>query len=202
LSAVSLYLLSIRPVANLLIHPLERIKKVNKKENFVVVLGGGINPFSTFKASNDAFKREVYGIMLAKKLKIPFVFTGGGLKYKEADFVKKDVKKFEKEFDFKIKAYYENKSLNTYQNAKYTAILFKKHRFKKNVYLVTSAYHMKRAVILFKKFGFKITPKPVAFRYKPINSVWNFFPNMTDLKTSYLAIHEYLGILSLKLRGF
>ena len=46
--------------------------------------------------------------------------------------------------------YIEDKSLNTEQNAKFTAILLKKHHFKKPI-LITSAFHMVRAVQHFRK---------------------------------------------------
>jgi uncharacterized SAM-binding protein YcdF (DUF218 family) len=185
----------------MLIHPLENIKTSQKIAPYVVVLGGGVNPKGVFKATDDAFKREIYGLLIAKKYNIPFIFTGGGIKYKEADEIQKDIEKIEKICGCKIKTYYESKSLNTYQNAKFTAKLFKKLGFKKYIFLVTSAYHMKRAEILFRYFGFKVIPKPVGKRYEPISNIFNFFPNIHDFKTSYLALHEYFGILSLKLRG-
>jgi uncharacterized SAM-binding protein YcdF (DUF218 family) len=201
ISALTLYLLSNKFVSNMLIYPLEHnYYKDNIKPKAVVVLGGGVNPNDTLKAYPDAFKREIYGILLAKKYNLPFIYTGGGIKVKEADYIKKDVELIKKICHCNIKDYYERNSLDTYENAKYTAKLFKKLHLKKEIFLVTSAYHMKRAIKLFKHFRFKIIPKPVGFFYKPYYTFWDIFPNEGNFHRSYRAIHEYFGLLSLVLR--
>ena len=202
ISALSLYLLSNKFIANMLLYPLENIRyKDNITPKAVVVLGGGTNPFDKLKASPDAFKREVYGIILAKKYNLPFIFTGGGIKTNEAENIKKDIDLITKTCGCTIKTYFEKKSLDTYENAKYTAKLFKKLHLKKEIFLVTSAYHMKRSIALFKYFGFKIIPKPVGFFYNPYYTFWDLFPKEGNFHKSYKAIHEYFGLLSLKLRG-
>ena len=201
-SAFILYALSNNFVANMLLKPLENITyKDNITPKAVVVLGGGTNPQDVLKAYPDAFKREVYGIILAKKYNLPFVFTGGGTKINEAKNIKKDISLITKTCGCKIKTYYENKSLDTYENAKYTALLFEKLHLKKEIFLVTSAYHMKRAIALFKHFNFKIIPKPIGFFYNPNYTIWDIFPNEGAFHKSYKAIHEYFGLLSLVVRG-
>ena len=168
-AGVLLWAISTKFVANALLYPLEHnFKKDNITPSAVVVLGGGSNPNDVLKAMPDAFKREVYGILIAKQKKLPLIFTGGGvLKTKEAQNAKEDIKLITKTCNCKIKTYFESKSLNTYQNALFSTELFSKLNIPKNIYLVTSAYHMKRSVILFKKAGFKIIPKPVGFFYNP-----------------------------------
>jgi uncharacterized SAM-binding protein YcdF (DUF218 family) len=201
ISALTLYLLSNKFVANLLLYPLEHnYKKDYIKPKAVVVLGGGVNPNDELKAYPDAFKREIYGLILSKKYNLPFVYTGGGIKIKEADFIKKDVELIKKICKCNIKDFYERNSLDTYENAKYTAILFKKLKLKKEIFLVTSAYHMKRAEKLFKHFGFKVIPKPAGFFYKPYYTFWDVFPKEENFHKSYRALHEYFGLLSLMIR--
>lgn len=202
LSAVLLWALSTKFIANALLYPLEHgYKQDSITPSAVVVLGGGTNPADPLKAMPEAFKREVYGLLIAKQENLPFIFTGGGIyKTKEAQNVKKDIELITKTCGCSIKAYFEGKSLNTYQNAKFTSKLFTRLNLPKKIYLVTSAYHMKRAEMLFKRFGFKIIPKPVGFYYDPEYSFWDVFPNMGSLYRSYKAIHEYFGILSVYLR--
>ena len=201
-AAMLLWAISTKFIANLLLYPLEYITyKDNIKPNAVVVLGGGTNSNDPLKAYPDAFKREVYGLILAKKSNLPFIFTGGGIgKTKEAINVKKDIDLITKICNCDIKTYFEERSLDTYENAKFTAKLFNKLHINKKIYLVTSAYHMKRAIILFKHFGFKIIPKPVGFFYNNDYTIWDIFPQMGNLYHAYKAIHEYFGILSLYLR--
>ncbi len=196
------YLISIKPISNLLLSPLEDIKLSDKKANLVVVLGGGSNKNDILKSYPDAFKRLAYGIILAKQNNIPLLFTGGGIKNsKEADNIKKDIELFEKTFNFRLKTYYENKSLDTFQNAKFTLNLLKKYNLNKTIYLVTSAYHMKRSIIIFKHFGFVVIPKPVGYLVDKEYTFYDYLPSMNNLENSYKAIHEYFGILSLWLRG-
>jgi len=201
ISALILYLLSNKFISNLLIYPLEHITyKDNISPKAVVVLGGGTNSKDIFKAYPDAFKREVYGLLLAKKYNLPFVFTGGGIS-NEAENIKKDINFITSTCHCKIKTFYENKSLDTFQNAKFTAKLFAKLHIKKEIYLVTSAYHMKRSIALFKYFKFKIIPKPVGFSYESHYTIWDIFPREGNFNKSYKAIHEYFGLLSLIIRG-
>ena len=150
-----------------------------------------------FKSSAHQFKRVVYGTCIAARENIPLVFTGAGVG-KESEKVKHDIKYLENSFNFKIKTYFENRSKNTKQNAYFTAKLFQKHGFKKRIYLVTSAFHMKRAMINFKKAGFEVIPRPTDF-LSNYNYVWyDFLPSMDSFYRSYWAFHEYIGILKAK----
>ena len=198
------YLLSIKPISNLLLKPLENIPSSNKKADIVVVLSGGSNPNDILKTYPDAFKRLTYGIILAKQNNLPLIFTGGGIqKPTEASNAKKDIELFEKTFNFKLKTYYENKALDTVENAKFTKELIKKENLSNKIYLVTSAYHMKRSLIIFKHFGFNIVAKPIGFKVDTKDyTFYDFLPYMGYLENSYKAIHEYFGILSLYLRGY
>ena len=194
-SAITLWAISTAFVSNLLIYPLENITyKDNISPKAVVVLGGGVNPADTIKATPDAFKREMYGILIAKKHNLSLIFTGGG-EINEAKAVKKDIKLITSTCNCQIKTYFEDKALNTYQNALFTSKLFKKLHLKKEIFLVTSAYHIKRSIMLFKKFGFKIIPKPVGFFYNPQYTWLDIFPDAYNFYISYRAIHEYFGMI-------
>ncbi len=195
--AIFIWILSFKPVSNLLLYPLENIPYINKKAPFVVVLGGGVVSKDIIKSSSHQFKRLVYGMCIASKNNIPLIFSGAGVG-EEAKGVKHDIKYLENSFHFKIKAYYEDKSKNTKQNAYFTAKLFKKHHFKKKIYLVTSAFHMKRAEIDFKKAGFEVIPRPTDY-LSDYNYVWyDIFPSIDALYNSFWALHEYLGIIKAK----
>ena len=179
--------------SNILIKPLENrdfnIDRITP--DYVVVLGGGMDR-GDIATQSGATERILKGMAIAKNKKIPLVFTGY-----EADFAKKSIEYIKKSFEINIKTIYESRSFNTYQNAKNCSRLLTD----KNIILVTSAYHMPRAYKIFKHFGFKIFPIKTDFKTKDTLDIWSFFPKMGNLKTSYLALHEYLGILSLYLRG-
>lgn len=97
----------------------------------------------------------------------------------------------------------EDKSLDTYQNAEFSKVAFEKAGLKEpTIYLVTSAYHMKRSIRLYEHFGFKVIPAATNFKINHrAKDMWDYLPNAHSLYKSYIALHEYVGLLSLKVRG-
>ncbi len=219
--ALGFYLLSNIYVANFLLRPLEQ--PYNKafdskiKADAVVVLGGGnASGSANLPLNADPSKRALYGLMIAKSQNIPLIFSGGALKGDESEassFIKsmKEISKYlgvDMEFSPKLQMNRfvistENRSIDTYQNAKFTKERFEEAGIQNPaIYLTTSAYHMKRAVQLYRHFGFKVIPCATDFKIgKRQKSIWDYFPKMGAFYKSYLALHEYAGLLSLKLRG-
>ena len=69
--------------------------------------------------------------------------------------------------------------------------------------LVTSAFHMPRAMKLFLKQGLQPIPAP-AGPWKPVQKFWstgNLFPTASGLRLAELAYHEYLGLAWAWVRG-
>ena len=201
--------------ASLLLYPLEdkyrehgRLDEVG----YVVVLGGGITENTPdFSLSSGAFKRALLGYTKAKELNIPLIYTGGGSKnISEADSFYKDLQTlFAKPPNTKKnlldKGFYtvlEGESLDTYENAKFTQRIFEESNVKEpKIALVTSAFHQRRAGIIFEKFGFEVTPLACDFQSDGIEcELRDFLPSISGLTGSFIALKEYVGILSLKLR--
>ncbi|MBN2255308.1 MAG: envelope biogenesis factor ElyC [Deltaproteobacteria bacterium] len=69
--------------------------------------------------------------------------------------------------------------------------------------LVTSAYHMPRAMAMFKKEGIRPIPAPADYQVKqpPARSPASFFPHADNIDNAQTAIHEYLGMMWARLRG-
>ncbi len=69
--------------------------------------------------------------------------------------------------------------------------------------LVTSAFHMPRAVKLFEKQGLFPIPAP-AGQWTPPRQFWspaNFFPSAAGVRLAELAYHEYMGLTWAWIRG-
>lgn len=70
--------------------------------------------------------------------------------------------------------------------------------------LVTSAYHLPRSMMIFKKEGLNPIPYPSNYAHKlcePTLSVTSFIPSDVYLTLTNLAFHEYLGMISYKVMG-
>ncbi|MCF6173100.1 MAG: YdcF family protein, partial [Campylobacteraceae bacterium] len=214
--ALVFYLLSNSYIADFLLSPLETPynKKINynKKALSVIVLAGGsIVGSANIPIANDAYKRAMRGVMLAKSQNLPLLFSGTGLykNYTESDAFIESMKEIEVNLGVsmtlsknislnKFALVVENKSLNTYQNAKFSKNSFENLNIKNPVvYLVTSAYHMKRSILLYKHFGFNVIPVATDFKisHKP-KTLWDLLPNIGAFNKSYIALHEYAGLLS------
>ncbi len=66
--------------------------------------------------------------------------------------------------------------------------------------LITSAYHMPRAIALFKKEGLNPIPAPTDFKIKDSDKILST-PSGDNIKKSEIAIHEYIGLIWAKIRG-
>lgn len=69
--------------------------------------------------------------------------------------------------------------------------------------LVTSAFHMPRAIKLFAKQGLFPIPAPTGQWTPPVQfwSVVNFFPSAAGMRLAELAYHEYMGLTWAWIRG-
>ena len=83
----------------------------------------------------------------------------------------------------------EVKSRNTAENARFTAALV--HPEPSQPWLiVTSAWHMPRAMGVFRKVGFDAIANPVAYRTP---QQWQPDPSR-DLRVFEIAVHEWIGL--------
>ena len=99
----------------------------------------------------------------------------------------------------------ESKSKNTYENAIFTKKMMDSLNMKGNYLLVTSAYHMPRSIAVFKKAGFTnltpyITNKVSGKRRFSFDHL--FIPSVDALFSLNLLIHEWIGFVIYKLKGY
>jgi len=220
--ALSFYALSISYVSNNLLLPLEKpfnkVLEKNDSVNAVVVLSGGsVEGSANIPIVSDTYKRAMWGLMIAKSQNLPLLFSGAGLEtYTEANAFLDSMKEIKENLHVDIpissslaknsfSLHVEDKSLDTYQNAQFSKKAFEKIGINKPViYLVTSAFHMKRSIALFKYFEFEIIPAATNFKLDNKAEEVDFFsfvPKFNYLRNSYIALHEYAGLFSLILRG-
>lgn len=93
----------------------------------------------------------------------------------------------------------EEEARNTFENIQNAVAMIKNPP--ENVWLVTSAIHMPRAMGVARKLGFKAKPYPCDF-HGQYNMGWkSIFPNNSAAERLQLAGHEYIGIFYYWLRG-
>ncbi len=193
-SALFVYLISIEPVKDYLLSFLENGYSVCEKldANAIVILGAGT--YSLNYLNEDTLNRTLAGYLIYKKTKLPIIVSGGAVfgSICDAKAMAKMLKELGVEQSNIIE---ENKSKDTYQNALYTAEICKTKGFKK-IILVTSAYHMKRALKFFSKTGLQILTYPADFKQtKDHYSVYSFLPTFGNFATSSKAIREYIALM-------
>ena len=197
LSGFFVYLLSIEPVKDFLLKPLET-KYSQPKEVYgdvIVVLGGG--SYNTGILTEDSLKRILTGFILHRKLNIPIILSGGSAitNLPEAEAMKGILNELGVD---KSKIFTDVNSRDTFQNAFFTKKICEKYGFKK-IILVTSAYHMPRSVMVFEKAGLQVIPYPTDFKMDKKYTIYSYFPKMNVLQDSTKSIREYFGILAYKL---
>lgn len=97
----------------------------------------------------------------------------------------------------------ENRAVNTYQNAKFTAELIRKNYPGQKYILLSSASHLPRAIACFEKQGFRITPFGTDYMSKKRRFLWiQLIPSGYALDDAQTLMHEWVGFLIYKLMGY
>jgi len=220
-NALLFYLFSTTYIADWLLAPLEEpynkpLEKASSVDAVIVLGGGHAQGVANLPLSSDAYKRMMQGLMIAKTNNIPLLFSGGGVQkeYLESDAFLDSLREIKQSLEIatpsskslaskEFSLHVEDKSLDTYENAFFSKLAFEKAGLKTpTIYLVTSAYHMRRSIMLYEHFGFHIIPAATDFKISHNRKdMWDYLPNEFSFYKSYIALHEYAGLLSLKLRG-
>ncbi|WP_457601314.1 YdcF family protein [Hydrogenivirga sp.] len=191
--AISLYLISIEPFKDLLVYPLESPFKPPRvvRGDFIVVLGGGAYNSGYLKASS--YKRLITGFLLHRRTGKPLILSGGASigTIPEAKVMKELLLEFGVE---ERDIYADLRSRDTFENAKYVNEICRRAGCK-SITLVTSAFHMRRALHVFRKTGLEVQPYPTDFKFEGRYNLYSAFPKYSVFYDSSIAIREYVGLL-------
>jgi len=205
------YAMSIQPVSDFLLKPLENAwppLSEDTEKNWpqaIIVLGGGTVQGSPEAGegrdtlSSDAQKRAVYAYTLCDTFEVPLVFTGGKVfEHDQEPEAAVAGRLFETLGVDSRRIILETESRNTWENATETAKLFaEKEITVEKAILVTSAYHVKRSVYCFELNGISVIPAPTDYKCERGRKYdfFSFIPTMSSLQNTYLALHEYVGLM-------
>jgi uncharacterized SAM-binding protein YcdF (DUF218 family) len=205
---VLLYLLSITPVADRLLKPLESaahpLQKLPAAADAVVVPGGGSIDLAWLNSApvpnGETMSRLVKGVELARSMNIPLVLTGGNGEPFTTDLNDADVMA---QTAYLLgmprsRVIVENRSRNTLENSHAVRAIVKGDR----IILATSAYYMKRAVAMFIRRGFTVIPAPTGQLVQTRkNGPTAFIPRAGVLAHSTVALAEWLSLAWWGVRG-
>ena len=172
----------------------------------VVVLSGMLEdrkdaPLGEWSGAVDRFEGGV-GLLRAQKAPL-LIFTGGFVPWRPEDRPEGEILK-ERAVNLGVpreKILVTGKVENTEAEASAVKKMIKDLKFlelmdKPRIILVTSAYHMRRARMLFQRQGLEVEPFPVDFQlpYQERMTIISFLPNAECLKNSETAMREAMGI--------
>jgi uncharacterized SAM-binding protein YcdF (DUF218 family) len=205
-----LYLCSTAMFAEFLMGTLEsdsrpKALSVMEQADAIVLLGGamrGDTHLGTYPDLNQQADRLLYATALYKAGKAPVLLVTGGAQpdaRPEAQLMKEALAIM----GVPPRAILmERNSRNTNDNALYSAVILNNKGIKR-ILLVTSAYHMRRAVPLFEKQGFEVIPAPTDYQRLVSSHVLpDWLPSVDELSRSTTALREHVGFWVYRWRGW
>lgn len=205
LALIVLYPLSTPFVANQLlwwIEPAVPNPAADRSGLAIVVLGGGTY-FNAPEYGGDTVKARTlarlrYAAHLYRTLKKPVLVTGGAPERSpvpEGDLMKQVM---ERDFGVPVQ-WVEKSSNNTWENAQLSQRMLKPAGIDR-IYLVTHAWHMRRARVAFEHAGFTVIPAPTGYTTSFRPTLIDFLPDAPALDDSGRFFREGIGIGWYRLR--
>lgn len=173
----------------------------------IVVLGGGIGDLrgsSGVLDFGEAVDRIFQGGKLYLAGKAPLILVSGGGAADdevEADVMASILGDLGVPQEVILR---ESKSRSTRQNALQAKVLLEQRGIKR-VLLVTSAFHMRRALAAFREVGLEPIAAATDYRYEDTPSeypILDWLPDAEALYRTTVALREHLGLLVYRLRGW
>jgi uncharacterized SAM-binding protein YcdF (DUF218 family) len=211
-SLIVLAILGLSPLGNMLILPLEdRFPPWNAAQGApagIIVLGGAIAPDVSSARSHVALNESAERLTVAAELALRYphariVFSGGSgaLIFGEGTEAEFAARVFESFGIPRGRVMLEDRSRNTLENAILSKDLARPQPGERWL-LVTSAYHMPRAIGIFRKAGFDVEPYPVDWRTSGDADALRPFPTVGDgLRRTDTAVREWVGLAVYWLMG-
>ena len=202
-----------QPLPESLLRPLEQhypeLPPDTHTQGFagIIVLGGASSAAylaaeHTQPLLNDAAERMTATVALHRQNPLlQVVFTGGeGSVFANGPTEAERARRFFATMGLPVDTMvWEDRSRNTFENAALTSQLA--HIDKKKAWLLlTSAWHMPRAMGVFQAQGWNVTAYPVDFRTAS-TTPWSAYSFTESMELWQLALHEYAGIASYRLLG-
>ena len=171
----------------------------------VLLSGEEAVPLPPRTESQIGGNRLLHTFRLYKAGKAPLIVISGGIAFSQGDLLPEAayIAKILMEWGIpKESIVFEGKSRNTRENAREVSEILRRLDIH-TVLLVTSALHMPRALLTFRSAGVNAIPSASSIASSPIQpDILDWFPSFVGLGKIKSVLHENLGILVYRLRGW
>ncbi len=210
-SFILLVLAGVLPIGAVFSHTLEQRfppwDPARGAPDGIIVLGGAINPALSRIYGEPQINGNAERVTVIPKLARAYpnariVYSGGdasllGNEGREADYLYPLLDSFGVPRE---RVAIENRARNTYENAVFSKELAKPKPGERWL-LVTSAFHMPRAIGCFRRAGFPVEAYPVDWHTRPRLRFAPVGHLVSGLGSLDNAVHEWIGLLAYWLRG-
>ncbi|MBB6109677.1 Uncharacterized SAM-binding protein YcdF, DUF218 family [Mucilaginibacter lappiensis] len=171
----------------------------DKTYSAAIVLGGFASDDSEGRGMfGPAADRFIQGVLLQKTGRVKYILISGGngnlnpSAFREGAWARYQLKAAQVPDSCIL---IEDQSRNTLENASLTKSLLQKHGQRGPYLLVTSAFHMRRSVRIFKKMGVDVMPYPCNYMAGTGDfSLSEFVPSADSLNKWSFYIKEIIGL--------
>jgi len=145
--------------------------------------------------SAQSLERLRYAAHLQRKTGLPILVSGGAPGGEDTAEAAHMQTVLSTDFHASVK-WVEIESRTTLENARNSQALLAAAKVR-HVYLVTHAWHMRRAALAFESVGIKVTPAPTGFHTlgRAARTTGAYLPSADGMYFSSLALHERLGYI-------
>jgi len=191
----ALVLLAVPVVAGTLLAGLERLPPPppGAAPGAIIVLGGDVDAIegpARVAIGALTLERLRAGAALARATHLPLLVTGGIVDRDGPPVATLMAASLAADFGTPAR-WVEPRSRDTWENARDSAAILRAAGIG-SAYVVTHAWHMRRALIAFAATGLAVVPAPLP----ATRVVWrpgSFIPRAKAWRTSYYALHEWIG---------
>jgi uncharacterized SAM-binding protein YcdF (DUF218 family) len=206
LACIGLVILALPAISDTALVALERdlplTSPANDPPQAIVILGAEIIRTKGVDApalvGGLTLERLRAGAELARKTHLPILVTGGTTQQDMPPVGALMAKSLQD--DFQVPARWtETLSRDTWENAADSADILRAQGIH-SVYVVTHAWHMRRAMIAFAHTGLVVTAAPTSIDTTPGPIITDFLPHASTWEVAYYALHEWVGCAWYKFR--
>ena len=136
-------------------------------------------------------EREAAGATLARRTGVPVLVSGGKIHPWSPPLADLMADSLANDFGVQVR-WRETQSADTWENAKDSAAILKAAGISR-VWVVTHGWHMRRALVAFRRAGLDAQAAPVLLDAAPQWRASAFVPSARTWLESYYAMHELIG---------